>query len=225
MIKQLPRWVEYGGFLLALLAGSINAVGLLEFHHQAVSHLTGASSLLGVRLGYLDFAAVFQIITVLAGFVLGATISGVLLEHPALKMGRHYSSVLLLEGCLLCLAIYTLEQHSDVGHYLASAACGMQNAMVTTYSGAVIRTTHLTGMFTDLGLMIGARLRGVPFDRRRALLYVILISGFISGSLLGGLLFRQFALKALWLPVSLAFGMAIAYWIYFLSIQHTARKP
>ena len=48
MINQLPRWVEIGGFCLALIAGSVNAIALLGFNHQGVSHLSGSSSLLGV---------------------------------------------------------------------------------------------------------------------------------------------------------------------------------
>ncbi|HAI90280.1 MAG TPA: DUF1275 domain-containing protein, partial [Alcanivorax sp.] len=47
MLTRLPRWVEVGAFLLAFLAGSVNAVGLLGFSHQSVSHLTGTTSLLG----------------------------------------------------------------------------------------------------------------------------------------------------------------------------------
>ena len=41
LLTRLPPWVEVGAFLLAFLAGSVNAVGLLGFSHQSVSHLTG----------------------------------------------------------------------------------------------------------------------------------------------------------------------------------------
>ena len=50
MISRLPSWVEAGAFSLALMAGVVNAVGLLGFSHQAVSHLTGTSTLLGAGL-------------------------------------------------------------------------------------------------------------------------------------------------------------------------------
>ena len=50
LLTRLPRWVEVGAFLLAFLAGSVNAVGLLGFSHQSVSHLTGTTSLLGLSL-------------------------------------------------------------------------------------------------------------------------------------------------------------------------------
>ena len=50
MINKLPKWVEIGGFFLALCAGSINGIGLLGFRHQAVSHLTGTSTFLGLEI-------------------------------------------------------------------------------------------------------------------------------------------------------------------------------
>ena len=50
MISKLPRWVEYGALLLAGLAGSVNAIGLLGFQHQAISHISGTMSLLGSSL-------------------------------------------------------------------------------------------------------------------------------------------------------------------------------
>lgn len=43
--------------------------------------------------------------------------------------------------------------------YPLAVACGMQNGMVTTWSGAVVRTTHFTGTITDTGLVIGHWLR------------------------------------------------------------------
>ncbi|WP_156312572.1 DUF1275 family protein [Marinagarivorans algicola] len=62
---------------------------------------------------------------------------------------------------------------------MASSACGLQNALITIYSGAVIRTTHTTGIFTDLGIMLGSKLRGEPFDKRKALLFLVIICGLL----------------------------------------------
>ncbi|MEZ5485853.1 MAG: DUF1275 family protein, partial [Lysobacteraceae bacterium] len=46
MIDRLPTWVWSGAWLLAFVAGSVNVVGLLGFEHQAITHLTGNTSLL-----------------------------------------------------------------------------------------------------------------------------------------------------------------------------------
>ncbi|MEF1282305.1 YoaK family protein, partial [Vibrio fortis] len=100
------------------------------------------------------------------------------------------------------------------GQYFASAACGLQNAMITTYSGAIIRTTHMSGIITDLGIMIGARLKGTPFDRRKAKLLLFIVVGFLSGGLVGACLFQKFEITALAFPASFAFVIAFVYWLY-----------
>lgn len=60
MITKLPRWVEYGAFLLALLAGTVNAIGLLGFQHQAVSHISGTVTLLGTSIEALNAQTTHQ---------------------------------------------------------------------------------------------------------------------------------------------------------------------
>ena len=65
-----------------------------------------------------------------------------------------------------------LSSGSFYGLLLASAACGLQNALATTYSGAIVRTTHVTGIFTDLGIMLGAIFRGQTLDYRKAKLFL-----------------------------------------------------
>lgn len=107
-----------------------------------------------------------------------------------------------------------LNQGATLGHYLASAACGLQNAMTSTFSGAVVRTTHLTGLFTDIGITIGLWLRRQQPDRRRIILYVTLILGFILGGVFGALCFETFRFYSLAAPAAVAASMAVAYLIY-----------
>ena len=160
MISQLPKWVEFGAFILALVAGFVNAVGLLSFEHQSVSHLSGTATLLGTGFLHSSFQHVLHLIGILVSFLLGSIMSGFLLHGSALKLGKHYDTALFLEAALLLLALCLLFIGSFYGHFFASAACGLQNALATTYSGAVIRTTHVTGIFTDLGIMLGEFFRG-----------------------------------------------------------------
>ena len=214
MLTRLPRWVEVGAFLLAFLAGSVNAVGLLGFSHQSVSHLTGTTSLLGLALADLALTQAGHLLLTLLSFLAGAALSGVLIPGSALKLGRHYGFSLLIEAFLLLMAMLTLQQGSDLGVYLASMACGLQNAMVTTYSGSIIRTTHLSGIFTDLGIMLGNRLRGMPLNGRRLLLFVLLIGGFVCGGVVGTWLFRLLHFTALLAPATLAVSLAGVYWVY-----------
>ncbi|MEL0166784.1 MAG: YoaK family protein [Pseudomonadaceae bacterium] len=211
MISRLPSWIEAGAFTLALMAGVVNAVGLLGFSHQGVSHLTGTSTLLGVGLMHAQSGEVMHLLLVLLSFVLGATFSGLFIGSSALEHGRRFGVALLVEALLLLLAMFALQSNNLAGHYLASSACGLQNAMVTTYSGAIIRTTHVSGIFTDLGVMLGARLRGVPLDRRKVTLFLLLIGGFILGGTLGALGFARWQFGALLLPTGMAVVLALIY--------------
>ncbi|MDA0148940.1 YoaK family protein [Vibrio sp. LaRot3] len=213
MISRLPRWVEYGALLLALLAGIVNAIGLLGFQHQAVSHISGTVTLLGTSIESLDGMAT-HLLMILLSFLLGATLSGLFIESTALKLGRRYGVALCIEAGLLFIAYLLLKQDNVTGQYFASAACGLQNAMITTFSGAVVRTTHMTGIITDLGIMIGARIRGERFDYRKAKLFIFIFSGFLSGGIVGAKLYTHYQISAFMAPISLALTLAIAYWLY-----------
>tara|TARA_R110001583_G_scaffold116736_7_gene267568 strand:- start:1096 stop:1761 length:666 start_codon:yes stop_codon:yes gene_type:complete len=219
VISKLPRWVEYGSFILAFVAGLINAIGLLGFKHQSISHLSGTATLLGTGLVNSTFLDTYYLFLILVSFMMGAAISGYFLRGGALKLGRNYSALLVLEAGLLVLAVYFLTGDSVYGHYSASAACGLQNALATTYSGAVVRTTHVTGIFTDLGIMLGAKLKGEAFDNRKALLFVLIIVGFIIGGTLGAYAFQEFRFDALYIPAGICMLLALSYSIYTAKIH------
>ncbi|WP_076539965.1 YoaK family protein [Shewanella sp. UCD-KL21] len=214
MISKLPRWVEYGAFVLALVAGFINSVGFLGFSHQSISHLSGIATMIGTSIADASFISTLHLLGVILSFLAGSTLSGFFLRGGALRLGRNYSRLLLLEALFILGAIYFLTKDALFGHYLASAACGLQNALVTTFSGAVVRTTHVTGIFTDLGLMIGARLRGEAFDKRKALLFMLIISGFILGGVFGTFAYSALMFEALFIPAAICLVLAVAYSIF-----------
>ena len=53
-----------------------------------------------------------------------------------------------------------LNKDNINGECFAAFACGLQNALTTSYSGAVVRTTHLSGIITDIGNVLGMACRG-----------------------------------------------------------------
>ena len=214
MISQLPKWVEFGAFILALVAGFVNAIGLLSFEHQSVSHLSGTATLVGVGLLNSSFQNILHLVGVLLSFLLGSILSGFLLHGSTLKLGRHYDTALFLEAILLLVSLWLLSIGSFYGHFFASAACGLQNALATTYSGAIIRTTHVTGIFTDLGIMLGKFIRGEPFDKRKLQLFMLIIIGFISGGTIGALLYEKYHFMALLLPASICLIIAAVYRVH-----------
>jgi len=214
LISQLPKWVEVGALILALIAGFVNAVGLLSFEHQSVSHLSGTATLLGTSFLNSSYQSVFHLLGILLSFLLGSTLSGFLLHGSTLKLGSKYDVALFLESALLLVTIWFLSVGSFYGHFFASAACGLQNAMATKYSGAVIRTTHLTGIFTDLGIMFGEYFRSKTLDKRKAKLFLIIILGFIFGGTLGALLYTKYQFMALLFPASICMFIAVVYRVY-----------
>ncbi|PKG40146.1 YoaK family protein [Psychromonas sp. Urea-02u-13] len=214
MIRKLPRWVEYSAFLLSVLAGSVNVIGLISFDHQAISHVSGTVSRLGADL-LVNPTSSLHLLFVLLSFLCGAILSGILIENTTLKIGRHYGSALMIESFLLLIAFATLRQNLSLGSYFTSMACGLQNALFTTFSGATLRTTHVTGIFTDLGLMIGQRIKGQPFDRRKASLFLLILAGFIVGSIIGSWLFSVYLFNALLFPILLCCLLAFSYSLFY----------
>ena len=207
----LPRWVWIGAGLLACVAGMVNVVGYLGFEHQAVTHLTGTTTLLGEAVAKRDLHAISRLAGVALAFMAGAALSGMIVQDSTLKLGRRYGVALVLESLLLFAAIPLFMQGRLAGPLLAAMACGLQNAMATTYSGAVIRTSHLSGMFTDLGIGLGHALRGMPLQKRRLLLCGLIISGFFTGAVLGALLFVRFGYAALAVPATITGSIGLGY--------------
>ncbi len=211
MPARLPHWVEIGALFLALVAGYVNAIGLLSFEHQSVSHLSGTATLLGAGLLDRGWLSAVHLLGVLVSFLIGAALAGALLNASTLKLGRHYDTALTIEAALLIVAQLLLNEGLFYAHFLASAACGLQNALATRYSGAVVRTTHLTGIVTDLGIMLGAKCRGEPIDGRKLQLFLVIIGGFIAGGTGGALAFSDYEQLALVLPAAVCLLMALAY--------------
>ena len=214
MISKLPRWVWTGAWILAFIAGIVNVVGLLGFEHQAITHLTGNTSLLAASLATFDLSAALHFAALIGAFVTGTVLSGFLIQDSTLQLGRRYGVALLLVSLLLFVAVPLLKYKSAYGMYAAACACGLQNAMVSTYSGAVVRTTHLSGMFTDLGIFLGHALRGLPVDMRRVWLCFLVISGFLCGGVAGTFAFQSFGYSALIFPASLTAIVSISYGLY-----------
>ena len=214
MISRLPRWVWFGSAILALIAGAINAIGFLGFQHQGLTHLTGSTTLLGIAVARHAGGEMLHFCTVIGFFFGGCVFSGFLLRDSALKLGRRYGVALAFESALLFGATLLLRRSHGLGLDLASCACGLQNGMVSTYSGAVLRTTHVSGIFTDLGIFLGQTLRGVAVDGRRVRLYLLLLGAFFSGAVLGTWGYMHLGYATLYIPASLTGFVGLAYGAY-----------
>jgi uncharacterized membrane protein YoaK (UPF0700 family) len=129
----------------------------------------------------------------------------------------------MIESLLLVTAFGFLQQGSNFGDHLAAMACGLQNALATTYSGAVIRTTHITGIITDLGLAAGHFLRHDTIEPRQITIHLILVIGFIVGGIVGGLSYQQWGINVLLIPAAITGFAGASYTIY--QHRYTAITP
>jgi uncharacterized membrane protein YoaK (UPF0700 family) len=199
--KPTPLWITLGAILLSVTAGYVNAVGFLGVHHHGLSHVTGQVTLVSIRLAEGDAADAYQGFSVGLWFFAGAVLSGVIVKRAELsRRGRRYGVAMAAEGVLLGIGTALLVRGSDRGEYLAAMACGLQNAMATSYSGAVLRTTHMTGVVTDLGILIGHWVRREPLEAVRLKLLLMLLSGFLTGGVLGAVGFLHLGPWALGAP-------------------------
>jgi uncharacterized membrane protein YoaK (UPF0700 family) len=192
----------------------VNAVGFLGLAHQASSHVTGILAISGIEAARGDVVGGLQALASVALFLLGAVLGGAIIGDATLKAGRRYGVALILESALLWFAMYFFAGNSLTGERLSLIACGLQNAMATSYSGAVLRTTHMTGVVTDMGVLLGQALVRHKVDWFRFRLLLVLVGGFFSGTVMGGSAYLEFGTPALAVPASLSGGFGVAYMIW-----------
>jgi len=179
-----PIQIVFGGCLLAFGASFLNT-GFILSTGTSVSHLTGDIARIGSGLSTLGTGNGFLIINVAVaslGFICGATASGFLLHHPTLEMTMPYGRILSSLGLCLVAAHFAHWEHPLLAIAIASAVCGAQNALASRYRGLVLRTTHLTGIFTDFGIHLGMRLRGHHIEPWKLLIPACITFSFLAGA-------------------------------------------
>jgi uncharacterized membrane protein YoaK (UPF0700 family) len=211
MITKLPKWILWGGAVLAFSAGSVNSVALMGFTNLSVSHVTGNVSLFSAAIAHFDGPSVLFIGASLIAFLIGAVLSGFIIGQNSLKLGRRYGRALYLEALLLIASYWLYQQHAYLGQLTAAMACGLQNAMVATYSGAVIRTTHLTGLTSDMGAAIGNWLAGRAISKPTLGFQAIIWYCFCGGGVVGAFLFARVDYAASIVPIVIVLAAAFIY--------------
>lgn len=180
--KKTPVFILAG--LMALLAGYINSAMLIEFAIP-VSQMTGIASRISDTLVTGQLSALWDACRILLGFLLGAIVSGWLIGHRQYRQDKSYGYALFSISGLLGLAAVFAFIHSEVSVFLAAVACGLQNAMVASFKGLQIRTTHMTGIVTDIGVHLSLWLKHkTPWGWQSSLL-VVLFSSFVVGGIIG----------------------------------------
>ncbi|WDF56384.1 YoaK family protein [Mucilaginibacter sp. KACC 22063] len=205
--------------LLCLNAGFINAAGFIAFS-VLTTNVTGHAALLAVNLAEMNFRAARMVALWLVLFLSGAFASSWYIGRTGRDKPFAYTvPILVIITIVFLIALFgSYYRHTlQETEYFAGSllfAMGMQNALVSVISGAVVRTTHLTGMFTDLGIDLSAaalQRRNLPVNlKRRIGLKIAIIASFLLGGMAGGIAFLHFRFHSLFVPVALLF-IALTY--------------
>ena len=218
--------------LLSLTAGSVNAAGFLGFS-VLTTNVTGHAALFAEKASLGDWRTTSVIAVWMALFLAGAISSSLIIN--LIGKDQRYSYLIPLLGELgILIMVAVLGNFYALGlaqrQWLAGSllfAMGMQNALVTVISGSVVRTTHLTGTFTDLGIDISdwitGRFQDAPGLRRRMVLKMTIILSFITGAVLGGVAFRKLSFYSFYLPAFLLV-LALLYDLLRVNLKRYYRK-
>ena len=220
---------------LAFIAGATNAGGLLAVGHYT-SHMSGNTSRLGDDLaqGHLD--GVLLSALVLFSFFSGAVTATLMATHARRRHRARYAGALALETVAVAAVLglsLMITQHpalTIVSAALLGFGMGIQNALVTRLSGAVVRTTHMTGVVTDLGIetvrlaqwfrdrTVGMtlvqrchhlwRLRGHA-ELKKLRLHLSIYGSFVTGAVMGPVLYVRFGRPTLLAPLGVLVALVI----------------
>lgn len=120
--------------------------------------------------------------------MLGASTAGFFIHHPAIEFSRPYGRSVTAIGLCLIGAHFSFTGMPVLSICLASFACGFQNALATHYRGMVLRTTHITGLLTDLGTNLGMKLKGHQIPWWKLMVPTCLVLSFFCGAVFGSTL-------------------------------------
>lgn len=230
---KIPNWVLIGAVVLAFCAGILNTTALMGFTHVSASHVTGNISQVAVSFFYGDMQNLYLFLLSIFSFWVGSVLSGMIIGGSELNIHRHYGYAMALELVLLGFSLLLYLQKNDFGQMMIAMACGLQNSMVATYNGTVIRTTHLTGVTSDLGASVGRWIVGRKIDKNKIMLHSALWWGFFGGGFVAVWLYAKIGYLSMLLPMSILLLSVLSYqrlgvWYQkserLLKLQHLKRK-
>ncbi|SFJ53187.1 Uncharacterized membrane protein YoaK, UPF0700 family [Bosea sp. OK403] len=192
--------------VLCFIAGATNAGGFLAVG-QYTSHMSGIVSSIADNVVLGSFALVGVALLALAAFLAGAGLSAILINWGRRNhKSARFAYPLFVEAVLLLCFGLSGHFFNGTATFIAVAIpllcfiMGLQNAMVTKISNARMRTTHVTGMVTDLGIELGKLVYvniapekhpRVVASRKKLRMLATLIGLFLFGGIVGAVGFKQ----------------------------------
>ncbi len=223
-----PPFAEFalvcaGGLALAVIAGFVN-VAVIAIGGLPVTHITGTVSRLSEDLGRNLTEDALRVAALIGAFIAGAALSGAIIGTATLRFGRRYGVAILLEALLLASAAALGDRWLDACVVLAAASAGLQNGMASSYRSLIVRTTHMTGVATDLGFHLGRLATGHRTEPWRLVLLLALLGSFIAGGVGGAIAADGLGAEALWLPTVVLAVMGGGYFAV-RQITQSRRRP
>ncbi|KVV13522.1 YoaK family protein [Flavobacterium sp. TMP13] len=195
--------------LLSCVAGIVNVVGFLSVQ-RLTTNVTGHFAFFVDEVFKLNFSESFIYFFYILFFFLGSFFSSLLVEIITLKNERFIFVIPTLIESVILFAIAFLghiliKDNPNLIAFSLLFAMGLQNSLVTRISNAVVRTTHLTGLFTDLGIELSQLFFYKQKEQQVKLISTIklrlrIILFFFFGGLLGGILYPYFSFYVLLIP-------------------------
>jgi uncharacterized membrane protein YoaK (UPF0700 family) len=195
--------------LLSFAAGVVNVAGFLAFA-VLTTNVTGHVALFSEKISEGDLYSVSIIAGWMLLFLFGSFLTSYIIGAFGETQRYSYTLPILLELLILetvaWLGIYRADmvQHRMIFAGILLFAMGLQNAVVSLISGSVVRTTHLTGMFTDLGIELAHIMKSEGEARQqlsqKITLRLVIIGSFITGGIMGGYMFHQYHFPAFHIP-------------------------
>jgi len=225
MLRQ-NTFVILAGFALAFNSGFINGCclsGVLAACGTGVpvAAFTGAYTKAGLAIGAGNYAGLVANAQMIASFMGGAALSGLMNPRPTPnRITPRYGPTFLAGSGLLFLSsvLATTRPGGRAFLYLAAMANGLQNAISSTYTGNLIRSSHMSGISSDIGMIFGQMVGG----NMQNLWRFVVLSGLAGSFLVGGIIsygaVTRFKSYALSFSASLYFTIAMAT-IAFTSYQ------
>lgn len=201
--------------MLSVAAGFVNAAGFLAFA-VLTTNVTGHVAMFAERLVMEDWKTARAIALWMCLFLAGAFSSSLTINKIGPNRRFSYMVPLLTETIVLLLVALLGHRfnHSLPAREVFAGSLlfimGMQNAMVSLVSGSKVRTTHLTGTFTDLGIELAQWFSSPGQDKQQLVfklrLRTTIIVCFLTGALTGAGMFRYLAYRAFLFPFALLLG-------------------
>lgn len=192
--------------LLSFVAGLVNVVGFFSVG-KLTTNVTGHFAFFVDEAFRMNYNAAFHVALYIFFFFLGAFFSNFMVEiYSRIRENYTYIFPVLLEAAILAILAFAgqvfMNANPDIIAFSLLFAMGLQNSLVTTISNSVVRTTHLTGLFTDMGIEFSQLFFYKSREHKQRLIKSIklrltIIWLFFAGGVVGGILFEIFGIKTL----------------------------